>query len=98
MAEVGNMPLPPKVLRQGVKDMVRISDGGMSGAAYGPVVLQASPGAAAGGPLALARSGDTITLDVPGRTISLNVDDATLAARRAQWTPPANPARGYGQI
>src|ERR1700733_14570131 len=98
MAEVGNMPLPPKVLRKGVKDMVRISDARMSGTAYGTVVLHASPEAAAGGPLALARSGDTITLDVPGRTISLNVDDATLAARRAQWTPPPNPARGYVKL
>ena len=98
MAEVGNMPLPPKVLRAGVKDMVRVSDARMSGTAYGTVVLHASPEAAAGGPLALARSGDTITLDVPGRTIRLNVDDATLAARRAQWTPPPNPARGYVKL
>ncbi len=95
MAEVGNMPLPPKILRKGVKDMVRISDARMSGTAYGTVVLHASPEAAAGGPLALARSGDMITLDVPGRTIRLEVDDATLATRRAQWTPPPVPARGY---
>jgi L-arabonate dehydrase len=98
MAEVGNMPLPPKVLRKGVKDMVRISDARMSGTAYGTVVLHACPEAAAGGPLGLARSGDTITLDVPGRTIRLNVDEATLAARRAQWTPPPIPARGYVKL
>jgi len=69
MAEVGNMPLPPKLLRKGVKDMVRISDARMSGTAYGTVVLHASPEAAAGGPIALARSGDMVTLDVPGRTV-----------------------------
>jgi dihydroxy-acid dehydratase len=98
MAEVGNMMLPPKVLRKGVTDMVRVSDARMSGTAYGTVVLHASPEAAAGGPLALARSGDTITLDVSGRKISLNVDEATLAGRRAQWTPPPNPARGYVKL
>jgi dihydroxy-acid dehydratase len=78
--------------------MVRISDARMSGTAYGTVVLHASPEAAVGGPLALACSGDTITLDVPGRTIRLNVDEATLAARRAQWTPPQVPARGYVKL
>jgi dihydroxy-acid dehydratase len=95
MAEVGNMPLPPKVLRKGVKDMVRVSDARMSGTAYGTVVLHASPEAAAGGPLALARSGDMITLDVPGRTIRLDVDEATLAARRAEWKPAPLPDRGW---
>jgi dihydroxy-acid dehydratase len=95
MAEVGNMPLPPKLLRKGVTDMVRISDARMSGTAYGTVVLHASPEAAAGGPLAWVRPGDTITLDVARRAVSLNVDESTLAVRRAQWTPPALPERGW---
>jgi L-arabonate dehydrase len=95
MAEVGNMLLPPKLLRKGVTDMVRISDARMSGTAYGTVVLHASPEAAAGGPLALVRSGDMITLDVPKRLLRLDVDDATLAARRAEWTPPPLPDRGW---
>jgi L-arabonate dehydrase len=95
MAEVGNMPLPPKLLRKGVKDLVRISDARMSGTAYGTVVLHASPEAAAGGPIALARSGDMVTLDVPARQVRLDVDDHTLAARRAQWKPSPLPERGW---
>jgi dihydroxy-acid dehydratase len=95
MAEVGNMMLPAKLLRQGVSDMVRISDARMSGTAYGTVVLHASPEAAAGGPIAFVRTGDTITLDVPKRRLRLEVDDATLAARHAEWTPPALPQRGW---
>ena len=95
MAEVGNMPLPPKLLRKGVTDMIRISDARMSGTAYGTVVLHASPEAAAGGPLALVRSGDFITLDVGRRIVNLDVDENTLAARRAQWTPPPLPERGW---
>jgi dihydroxy-acid dehydratase len=95
MAEVGNMPLPPKLLRKGVTDMVRISDARMSGTAYGTVVLHASPEAAAGGPLAWVRPGDSVTLDVARRAITLNVDESTLAVRRAQWTPPALPERGW---
>jgi len=95
MAEVGNMPLPPKLLRKGVTDMVRISDARMSGTAYGTVVLHACPEAAAGGPLALVHSGDMVTLDVAKRAVRLEVDDATFAARRAQWTPPPLPARGW---
>jgi L-arabonate dehydrase len=98
MAEVGNMPLPPKLLRKGVTDMVRISDARMSGTAYGTVVLHASPEAAAGGTLALAHSGDMITLDVARRLVQLEVDDATLAARRAQWAPPALPERGWERL
>ena len=98
MAEVGNMPLPPKLLRQGVTDMVRISDGRMSGTAYGTVVLHTSPEAAAGGPLALVHSGDMITLDVTKRIVQLNVDEATLAARRAQWTPRPLPTRGWKRL
>ncbi len=95
MAEVGNMALPPKLLRKGVKDLVRISDARMSGTAYGTVVLHASPEAAAGGPIALARSGDMVTLDVPGRLVRLDVDENTLAERRAQWTPAPLPERGW---
>ena len=95
MAEVGNMMLPPKILRKGVSDMVRISDARMSGTAYGTVVLHACPEAAAGGPLALVQSGDTITLDVPKRLLRLDVDDQALAARRAKWTPPPLPERGW---
>jgi dihydroxy-acid dehydratase len=98
MAEVGNMPLPPKVLRKGIKDMVRISDARMSGTAYGTVVLHACPEAAAGGPLALVQSGDMIHLDVHQRHLGLDVDDNTLAARRAKWTPPPLPERGWERL
>ena len=94
-AEVGNMPLPPKLLRKGITDMVRISDGRMSGTAFGAVVLHVSPEAAAGGPLALVRSGDVIELDVPARRLHLEVSDEELARRRAQWAAPARPARGW---
>jgi len=89
MAEVGNMPLPPKVLRKGITDMVRISDARMSGTAYGTVVLHAVPEAAAGGTLALVHNGDMIELNVPERRIQLLVSDAELAKRRAEWTAPA---------
>ena len=89
MAEVGNMPLPPKVLRKGITDMVRISDARMSGTAYGTVVLHAVPEAAAGGTLALVHNGDMIELNVPERRIQLLVSDEVLAKRRAAWTPPA---------
>ena len=88
MAEVGNMPLPPKVLKKGITDMVRISDARMSGTAYGTVVLHTAPEAAAGGPLALVRNGDRITLDVPARKLHLHVDDGELERRRAAWQPP----------
>jgi L-arabonate dehydrase len=98
MAEVGNMPLPSKLLRKGVTDMVRISDARMSGTAYGTVVLHACPEAAAGGPLALVHSGDIIALDVPARSLHLEVDDANLAARRAKWTPPPLPERGWVRL
>jgi L-arabonate dehydrase len=98
MAEVGNMPIPAKLLRKGVTDMVRVSDARMSGTAYGTVVLHVSPEAAAGGPLALVHSGDMVTLDVPGRLIRLEVDDATLSKRRAQWTAPAAPQRGWAKL
>jgi dihydroxy-acid dehydratase len=83
------MPLPPKVLRKGITDMVRISDARMSGTAYGTVVLHTAPEAAAGGTLALVQNGDLITLDVKGRSLHLHVDDAELARRRAAWVAPA---------
>ena len=96
MPEVSNVPLPKKLLLRGVRDMVRICDGRMSGTAYGTVVLHVSPEAAAGGPLALVRTGDWITLDVPSRTLSLEVPDEELDRRRAQWSPPPPPAaRGW---
>jgi len=98
MAEVGNMPLPPKVLRRGIKDMVRISDARMSGTAYGTVVLHVCPEAAAGGPLALVRTGDTISLDVPGRSLHLDVSDATLKSRRAEWKEPPMAKRGWVKL
>jgi L-arabonate dehydrase len=98
MAEVGNMPLPPKLLRKGITDIVRISDARMSGTAYGTVVLHVSPEAAAGGPLALVRNGDLIEVDVPGRRLHLDVSDAELAARRANWQPPAAPKRGWYKL
>lgn len=95
MAEVGNMLLPPKLLRKGVTDMVRISDARMSGTAYGTVVLHVSPEAAAGGTLALVQSGDMIELDVSKRLLRLEVDDETLSARRTRWIPPPSPDRGW---
>ena len=99
MAEVGNMGLPPAVLKQGVTDMVRISDARMSGTAYGTVVLHACPEAAVGGPLALVREGDFIELDVEGRRLHLDVTDEELAARRAEWRAPEPPADGgYVQL
>ena len=99
MAEVGNMPLPERILKQGITDMVRISDARMSGTAYGTVVLHAAPEAAAGGPLALVRNGDLIELDVAARKLHLHVDAAELEARRKAWKPP-KPAmtRGYWKL
>ena len=99
MAEVGNMPLPPKVLRKGINDMVRVSDARMSGTAYGTVVLHAAPEAAAGGPLAFVQTGDWVTLDTRGRKLSMEVTDADLARRREGWTPPKPPLdRGYWKL
>ena len=99
MAEVGNMPLPPKVLRKGITDMVRISDGRMSGTAYGTVVLHTAPEAAAGGPLAVVKNGDLIELDVPARRLHLHVSDAELAQRLSEWKKPAPPlASGYWKL
>ncbi len=98
MAEVGNMPLPPKILQKGITDMVRISDGRMSGTAYGTVVLHTSPEAAAGGTLALVQDGDMIELDVAGRRLNLEVSPEELARRRLGWRPPVHPSRGYQKL
>lgn len=99
MAEVGNMGLPPKVLRKGITDMVRISDARMSGTAYGTVVLHTSPEAARGGPLAVVRDGDMIELDVANRRLHLDVSDEELAARLAAWKPPVTPpSSGYAKL
>jgi dihydroxy-acid dehydratase len=99
MAEVGNMGLPPKVLRKGITDMVRISDARMSGTAYGTVVLHVSPEAARGGPLAVVRTGDMIEVDVAGRRLHLDISEAELAARLAAWeSPVARPSGGYAQL
>jgi dihydroxy-acid dehydratase len=99
MAEVGNMPLPPKILRKGITDMVRISDARMSGTAYGTVVLHTAPEAAAGGTLALVQNGDMITLDVPKRLLHLHVSDEELARRMAHWTAPIPAmASGYSKL
>ncbi|MFJ3656961.1 IlvD/Edd family dehydratase [Streptomyces nigra] len=96
MPEVSNVPLPAKLLKAGVTDMVRICDGRMSGTGYGTVVLHVAPEAAVGGPLALVRDGDPVVLDVPNRTLHLAVDDAELARRRQEWTPPVEQyAGGY---
>ena len=99
MPEWGMLPLPKKLLREGVRDMVRISDARMSGTSYGTCVLHVSPESAVGGPLALVRTGDTITLDVPNRRLTLNISDADMAARRAAWVAPApRYARGFGLL
>ena len=89
MAEIGNMPLPPKVLKKGITDMVRISDARMSGTAYGTVVLHTAPEAAAGGPLAVVQNGDMIELNVPARKLQLLISDSELKSRLAKWTAPA---------
>ena len=89
MPESGYVPIPRKLARAGVKDMVRISDARMSGTAFGAIVLHVAPEAAVGGPLALVETGDRIRLDVPRRALALLVDEETLAARRAAWRPPA---------
>ena len=99
MAEVGNMGLPPKVLKKGITDMVRISDARMSGTAYGTVVLHTSPEAAVGGPLAVVRNGDMIELDVPNRRLHLDISEEELARRLAEWRPNHDlPASGYAWL
>lgn len=89
MPEWGNLPIPKKLLKQGVRDMVRICDGRMSGTHYGTCILHVSPEAAVGGPLALVRTGDLIELDVAAATINMRVSEEELARRRAEWTPTA---------
>jgi dihydroxy-acid dehydratase len=99
MPEVGNFVLPKILLERGVTDMVRISDARMSGTGYGTVVLHVSPEAVAGGPLALVRTGDWVSLDVPARSLTVEVSDEELASRRAGWTPPPSRyERGYARL
>jgi L-arabonate dehydrase len=99
MPEWGHLPIPAKLLKQGVSDLLRISDARMSGTSYGAVVLHVAPEAAVGGPLALIQTGDRIRLDVEARTLDVLLDDAELAQRRAAWTPPARKdERGYRRL
>ena len=99
MAEVGNMPLPPKVLRKGITDMVRISDARMSGTAYGTVVLHTTPEAAAGGPLTIVQNGDIVELNVPQRRLHLQISDEELARRLSLWkAPPPAMDSGYWKL
>ncbi len=97
MPEWGMIPIPTKLVKQGVRDMVRISDARMSGTSYGACILHVSPESYVGGPLALVKTGDRITVDIPARSINLDVSDAELEKRRKAWTPPAKRyERGYG--
>jgi dihydroxy-acid dehydratase len=98
MPEAGALPIPKKLAAQGVTDMVRISDARMSGTAFGTVVLHVTPEASTGGPLALVRDGDVIRLDAAARTLDLQVEETELKRRRAQWSAPAKPARGYAKL
>jgi dihydroxy-acid dehydratase len=98
MPEAGSIPIPAKLARAGVKDMVRISDARMSGTAYGTVILHVAPESAAGGPLALVRDGDRIKLDTAARRLDLLVAEAELARRRSKFRPPDLPARGYARL
>ena len=99
MPEWGQLPIPQKILKKGVRDMLRISDARMSGTSYGACVLHVAPESHVGGPLALVRDGDPITLDVPGRALTLDVDAAELARRRAAWVPPKpHFSRGFGVL
>jgi dihydroxyacid dehydratase/phosphogluconate dehydratase len=97
--EWGNLPVPKKLLAQGVRDIVRLSDARMSGTHYGTCVLHVTPEAAIGGPLALVRTGDTIVLDVPKRRIDVEVSADELEGRKAAWQPPPNPYdRGWAAL
>ncbi len=99
MPEWGQLPIPKKILEQGIRDMVRISDARMSGTSYGACVLHVTPESHVGGPLALVRNGDSIELDVPARKLELKVPAAELAARRAAWqAPPPHFTRGFGAL
>jgi dihydroxy-acid dehydratase len=97
MPEWGMLPMPKALLKQGIRDMVRLSDARMSGTSYGACVLHVAPEAHVGGPLALLKTGDIVRLDIPNRSIDMLVDDSELARRRALWRPPeAKAGRGYG--
>jgi len=99
MPEWGMLPMPKALLKQGVRDMLRISDARMSGTGYGACVLHVAPEAHVGGPLALLRSGDIVRVDIPARSIEMAVDDAELARRRAEWIAPEPKfGRGYGWL
>jgi dihydroxy-acid dehydratase len=99
MPEWGQLPIPKKLLEQGVRDMVRISDARMSGTSYGACVLHVAPEAFVGGPLAFVQSGDRIELDVPARKLNVLISDQEMARRRAAWQPPAPKfERGYGTL
>jgi dihydroxy-acid dehydratase len=98
MAEVGNMGLPPKILKKGITDMVRISDARMSGTAYGTVVLHSVPEAALGGPLAIVQDGDMITLDAANRRLTLEVSEEEIGRRQRAWSPPPPMSGGYQQL
>ncbi|MGH8630003.1 MAG: dihydroxy-acid dehydratase, partial [Burkholderiales bacterium] len=98
MPEAGYLPIPKKLARAGIKDMVRISDARMSGTAFGTVVLHVTPDAASGGNLALTRTGDRIRLSVRARRLDLLVSDEELARRRSTWHPPGAPSRGYAKL
>ncbi len=99
MPEWGMLPIPVKLVKQGVRDMLRISDARMSGTSYGACVLHVSPESYIGGNLALVRNGDIITVDIAARSIRMEVSDEELARRRAEWqAPPARYQRGYGYM
>ena len=99
MPEWGHLPIPAKLLKRGVTDLLRISDARMSGTSYGAVVLHVAPESAVGGPLALVQDGDAIRLDIASRRLDLVVDEAELAARRDAWTPPPRKdERGYRRL
>jgi dihydroxy-acid dehydratase len=99
MPEWGHLPIPAKLLRRGVSDLLRISDARMSGTSYGAVVLHVAPESAIGGPLALVQTGDRVRLDVAARTLEIVIDDAELDRRREAWTPPVpKDERGYRQL
>jgi dihydroxy-acid dehydratase len=99
MPEWGQLPIPKKLLEQGVRDMVRISDARMSGTSYGACVLHVAPESHVGGPLALVRDGDIVSLDVPARTLNLEVNHSELERRRAAWVrPQPHFERGFGAL
>jgi dihydroxy-acid dehydratase len=98
MPEAGYLPIPSRLARAGIKDMVRMSDCRRSGTAFGAIVLHITPEAAAGGPFGLVESGDRIRLSVKQRSLELLVDEPALARRRTTWTPPAKPGRGWDRL